>query len=254
MFHHLHGGRPRTAAASPATFASSVALHLIVLAGAIRFSMPPTYVPPPEAELEVFTMISLPQIEASSVGPVDAPTEAPTAVQAPAEVSETAADPTGEDIPFEIPPVDAFLSPFSSVRAPPHPGGGDSSPSAGALLLDSVVVLAHGSPYRFDYDGVEPVLPPTIRDRRAISDMLANMYPRNLRYARISGSVTLRFVVDERGRVEPGTIRLLAADRDEFAMVAMRVIRWFEFSPARYRGEAVPMMIELPISWVAPGR
>jgi TonB family protein len=255
MFQHLdRGGRGRTTAANPATFAISAVLHLIVVAGAIHFSVPPTYTPPHVPDMEEFTMISLAPMEVSTSAMQDGSPEERPVAQAP-EFSEVAADRVGDVVPFEIPPVDASLSAYTSVPGSFGLGTGSSAPApAGALVLEGIVVLAHASPFRFDYDGLEPVQPPTIRDRRAMSDLLATMYPRNLRSARISGSVTFRFVVNERGRVEPGSISLLAADREEFAIVALRVIRWFDFAPARYRGEPVPMIIELPISWIAAAR
>jgi TonB family protein len=259
MFQHLEpGGRPRTAAASPINIAVSGVLHLMVIAAAAHLSLPdPGSTPTPPAPLpaEEFTLLPL-MMPDLTVAEESAAPEGGAALEA---VLESASGDAGAaalpyEAPVEIPPVNATLALDALLPERRGTGSGESpGVSALPLALDSVIVIALQSPFRFAYDGVDPVEPPKIRNRQIMAEALAESYPRRLRFAGIPGMVTVRVVVDERGRVAPGSVKLIAADREEFAMVALRLIGRFHFSPARYRGEPVAMMVDLPISWVPSG-
>lgn len=64
-------------------------------------------------------------------------------------------------------------------------------------------------------------------------------YPPSLQSAGLEGRVTVRFVIDAEGRVEPGSIRIESAGHPGFEGSARETIRNTVFSPARVRGRAV---------------
>jgi TonB family protein len=263
MFQHLEPGRRhRRSAASPITVAVSGGLHLIAIAGAAYLTVPGSGSAPDPAALhaEEYTLLPLFPPEPTSPAEEGARTEDGTvseeSVQTASQAANAAPPAVPTEAPFEIPPVDARLALEALLPDRRGTGSGDphsSGVSAPALVLDSVIVLALQSPFRFAYDGDHPVEPPRIRNKQTMAELLADMYPRRLRFAGIPGMVTLRVVVDERGRVDPISVKLLSADREEFAMVALRTINRFQFAPARYRGQPVAMVVDLPISWVPSG-
>ena len=64
-------------------------------------------------------------------------------------------------------------------------------------------------------------------------------YPPLLADAGVESDVQLQFVVDERGRVDSTTIKVLASGHDLFTRAAQESIRRWEVRPARLRGRAV---------------
>jgi TonB family protein len=64
-------------------------------------------------------------------------------------------------------------------------------------------------------------------------------YPPSLQSAGLEGRVTVRFVIDAEGRVEPGSIRITSAGHPGFEGSARETIRNTVFRPARVRGRAV---------------
>ena len=73
----------------------------------------------------------------------------------------------------------------------------------------------------------------------------APVYPAELRKAKIEGSVTLVFVLDENGRVnEP---RIENSSRPEFEKPALDAIRKWRFRPGMKSGKAVATYIRIPM-------
>jgi TonB family protein len=64
-------------------------------------------------------------------------------------------------------------------------------------------------------------------------------YPPPLQSAGLEGRVTVRFVIDAAGRVEPGSIRITSAGHAGFEGSARETIRTTVFRPARVQGRAV---------------
>lgn len=73
----------------------------------------------------------------------------------------------------------------------------------------------------------------------------APIYPAELRKAKIEGSVTLVFILDENGRVnEP---RVENSSRPEFEKPAMEAIRKWRFRPGMKSGKAVATYVRIPM-------
>jgi TonB family protein len=92
---------------------------------------------------------------------------------------------------------------------------------------------------------------PRLRNRELIVSILQNRYPRRLAFRGLSSAATLRLSIDARGRVDPLSVKVVAFDREEFALLVMDVARRFRFAPAHYRGENVPIIIDIPVEWKA---
>jgi protein TonB len=74
---------------------------------------------------------------------------------------------------------------------------------------------------------------------------VAPVYPAELRKAKVEGSVTLVFVLNEEGRVEEP--RVEHSSRPEFERPALEAIRKWRFRPGMKDGQAVRTYIRLPM-------
>ncbi|MBE0540602.1 MAG: energy transducer TonB [Verrucomicrobia bacterium] len=70
-------------------------------------------------------------------------------------------------------------------------------------------------------------------------------YPAELRKAKVTGAVTLVFVLDETGRVDD--LRVENSSRPEFEKPALDAVRRWKFKPGIKDGEAVRTYMRLPI-------
>lgn len=69
-------------------------------------------------------------------------------------------------------------------------------------------------------------------------------YPGILRTAGIEGSVTLRFVIDTAGVVEPGSAVVVRSDHELFTAATLRALPTHRFLPAEVGGRKVRMLVE----------
>jgi protein TonB len=74
---------------------------------------------------------------------------------------------------------------------------------------------------------------------------IAPVYPPELRKAKIEGSVTLIFVLNESGHVEEP--RVENSSRPEFEKPALEAIRKWRFRPGMKSGQAVRTYIRIPM-------
>ena len=85
----------------------------------------------------------------------------------------------------------------------------------------------------------------------AISQV-APVYPGELRKAKIEGSVTLVFILNEDGRVEEP--RVENSSQPEFEKPALEAIRKWRFRPGKKAGQAVRTYVRIPMRFrVASG-
>ncbi|HET7234469.1 MAG TPA: TonB family protein [Longimicrobium sp.] len=91
---------------------------------------------------------------------------------------------------------------------------------------------------------------PSLRNADDVQRQLQRVYPPMLRDAGVTGETTLQFVIDENGRVEPGSVEILSSSDEQFAAAARRVVSSMRFSPAKIRGKTVRVTTSLPVSWV----
>lgn len=123
--------------------------------------------------------------------------------------------PNGDPIPF--PGGDSSLA--SEIAHGSGSGGGE--PAAGALFESRTVD----------------------RDVRVMRER-APRYPDALRAAGVSGVVTVRFVVDTLGRIEPGSLQVIESPNEQFTAAVLAVLRDTRFSPGEARGRAVRVLVQ----------
>jgi len=75
------------------------------------------------------------------------------------------------------------------------------------------------------------------------------LYPRVQLEAGIAGRVTLQFIVDTLGQVEPTSIEVLSSTHQAFAGAAREGILAARFAPARYGGHTVRQLSRMPVSF-----
>lgn len=88
-----------------------------------------------------------------------------------------------------------------------------------------------------------------LTNRGDIARILSRNYPRNLRDAGIEGRVVVQFVVNQRGRVEPGTIKIMSTSEKEFADATREALEEFRFRPGKVQGQSVRQIVQIPIEW-----
>lgn len=72
-------------------------------------------------------------------------------------------------------------------------------------------------------------------------------YPDILRNARIEGRVLLKFVIDADGRAEPSSLEVVSSDNGAFNRPAEDAIKGCRFRPGRIRGQAVRVLVQMPV-------
>ena len=229
--------------------ALSLAVHLAVVLVLIQL-------PEPVREHQLAEELTL--LEFAALEGMEAPmARSEPDVRITAEPGEATVSAEIEEVPAEIPPVAVRLAlpegMETQLEGEDEAAGELGSDGVGttAMLLDSVAVTPAPT-FQFTYDSSEPVRPPRLRNRQTMVDLLLNRYPTRLLVRRIPGSVTLSFTIDERGIVDPTTVRVLDTDQDEFAVVVLAIASRFRFWPARYRDQNVPIAIHMPVKWT-PG-
>ncbi|MDQ3309094.1 MAG: energy transducer TonB [Gemmatimonadota bacterium] len=103
----------------------------------------------------------------------------------------------------------------------------------------------------FVYDAGTVGTPAGLSDsgRRDLGRLLERNYPPNLRDSGVTGQAVMQFVVDENGRVEGSTIKVISSTHDAFGDASRDVLRQARFTPARVGSRKVRMMLQLPITW-----
>jgi len=74
-------------------------------------------------------------------------------------------------------------------------------------------------------------------------------YPDTLRRVGVQGRVLLELVIDTLGHPEAGSVRTLSSPHDSLSTLAMHAMHACEFTPARVRGRAVRVRVQIPIDF-----
>jgi protein TonB len=121
----------------------------------------------------------------------------------------------------------------------------DVSASDRGRGVTSDATEASSSPHDDDLSGLayaeRPAMP--------LSDNPRPVYPDSLRTKNVEGAVIARFVVDTTGRVEPGSVAILAADHELFAAAVSSALAADRFLPAETGGRKVRMLVEQPFEF-----
>jgi len=83
----------------------------------------------------------------------------------------------------------------------------------------------------------------------AVLSFVRPEYPERLRMARIGGRVLLECILDTTGSVEPKSVKVLESPDTALTRVATTALLHSKFRPARLKGQAVRMLINIPIDF-----
>jgi protein TonB len=99
------------------------------------------------------------------------------------------------------------------------------------------------APCRVDYD-----IAPEMTNTRDILQLMQRVYPTDLRDRRIGGTTSFWLLIDSRGMPARAIIRQ-SSGRVELDVAADNVVKAARFESAKVKGQAVPVWIELPVSF-----
>ncbi|MFA6166088.1 MAG: TonB family protein [Gemmatimonadaceae bacterium] len=211
---------------SPAGFAASVALHGIIVTGAVLFTSHAPMKRAPHAQLVVTYVAPVPRPRPATQTPPGAVLRVvlPSVINVPLTV------------PDAIPPVNLLRAAINTddpfvfrVGVPSH--AGTTAPVAvddpGTAFLDSQVEV------QVALDTRSPM----------------PRYPQLLRDAGVEGATLVRFVVDTLGRVEQGTVKVVESTHPAFALAVQAVLPQMRFSPARVGERKVRQLVEFPLQF-----
>lgn len=251
MFKVLTGETKRRGI-SPATIVASVGAHLLLVGGAVFASGgEPADTGSVVADTVILWNADDPPPPPKPV--IDEPPPAPAQPNEPDEQVETPAEGNQEEIeqvteaPEGIQKEEPGAEPVDITR---HTGVGEPGNNPGPPARDPTPPAGDGNagPKVFDVAVVEvrPVL-----DSRGLARTLERNYPAVLRDSRVSGRVVVELVVDEDGHAVPGSARVIEATHPAFGEATLRVADRFRFRPARINGNAVAVVVTIPIVWTA---
>lgn len=102
----------------------------------------------------------------------------------------------------------------------------------------------------YDISAVE--VRPELTNRSEVARLVERNYPPLLRDAGIAGNVTLRFRVNEDGRVDESSIEVLDSSHEGFADAARRAVSRMRFRPAKVNNQAVKVWVQIPVTFNVP--
>ena len=214
---------------SPVGAATSIATHLAVIVIAVHATAQSRPRPMNEPKLIVLSFVPKP----------------PTIPQQP----RTPAARVGSSArtPFRFTPVAIDPQPPSIDIAPPSPtdpndfrrGGFSTSTESGPAPAN------HSATFRADQ--VERQV--TLLGGAPLPD-----YPEALRSAGIAGQVVAEFTVNERGLVEPDSVRFVRSDNVLFERSVRSVLGRMRFAPAEIGGRKVRQLVQMPFVFTLSGR
>jgi hypothetical protein len=75
------------------------------------------------------------------------------------------------------------------------------------------------------------------------------LFPPAMKAAGIPGKVTMQFVVDVTGHVEPGSLKVIAASHQAFVEPTKQMLLKSLFKPGKVRGEPVRVLVQQVINF-----
>ena len=97
------------------------------------------------------------------------------------------------------------------------------------------------------YSQSELDTPPKLSSQEMTARLLAKSYPPALKSAGVTGTVQVQFVVDEAGKVEPNSVKVLSSTVPALADAAVAVVGEIKFKPGVLKGQPVKTAVLLPI-------
>jgi len=94
-----------------------------------------------------------------------------------------------------------------------------------------------------------PVAEANVDEKPELISAAPPAYPDLLRQAGIEGTVVIQATIDTGGRVEVASLRVLRSDNPAFESAAREAILRAVYRPARIRGRAVRVLVQVPITF-----
>jgi len=142
----------------------------------------------------------------STVEPIEAPTEVPDGIK-----------PADPNAPTTVEPTFGPGDPFESIQ----PGAGTGDPFAGIMWADEVEVAVS-----------------------AIGRQRQPRYPEVLRASHVEGGVSVMFIVDSTGKVEPESFKVIESSHALFEPAVKAAVLAQRFRPAKWRGQQVRQLVQ----------
>lgn len=276
MFNKLMASGPkrRLWLRNPTVIVVSVVVHVLLLAGVV-WATSAEEIAEEEREPEEITYIDvteLPEPEVVYEAPPEEPApeepapEAPrnpeTPQMAPRPTPEPVAEPAPEEPAgfqeLEIPDVNVQGIPepdFSAEAVDPKDfrGRGTAGGTAAGTAPPPPAPPGTGTGTGVDTNRTytERLVeePAALRNRGDIARILSRNYPRTLRDAGITGRVVVQFVVNQDGRVESSSVKIISASKQEFGSATREALEEFRFRPGKVGGQSVRQLVQIPIEW-----
>lgn len=228
---------------SSKTIAISVAVHALLLVGAVYASVAAPEAQEPEEEMVTF---------------VDIPEEAPPVAEPPPpapEVQQAAAPPPPQGFQELIPPLEppavipVVDNSLPAVDPADFSGIGQAGGIATGIEGGTPQDVAAVDSSSFAYETHVLSRQPELRNLAQVRSYMERSYPRTLQDAGVGGSVMLEFVVEADGTVDEGSVKVVEASHQQFAGVSTQVAGRFRFRPGLYQGREVRVLVKMPITW-----
>jgi len=100
-----------------------------------------------------------------------------------------------------------------------------------------------------DAGGEQVFVEAVVEERPQILSGPALAYPDLLRQAGVQGRVTVQAIIDREGRAEPESVRIIDSPNPGFDQPARNYILRAMFRPGRIHGQAVRVLVNLPIDF-----
>ncbi|HEY0037171.1 MAG TPA: TonB family protein [Longimicrobium sp.] len=171
----------------------------------------------------------------------DAPVVGQTVVlQSPTVVPDLIQPPRQNETPITPDMVTGIGKP-GDVIGTPDPG--DVRPPTGNTDPGTPVKPADWVPGEGDVDELPSL------ERNGLARLMERHYPPQLRDARVSGRALVEVIVDEDGRVRPGSAKVIETSHPDFENATLRAAERFRFRPAKIAGMVVPVKVAIPVVW-----
>jgi TonB family protein len=159
-------------------------------------------------------------------------------------------------VPTSLPPINLKAAPTVDVEirvAPPDIP--KSSGSSGLVRSSSGGDVESGSGGRSLGSGASNKAYRESQVDRAVQQTRAAQprYPDALRSVNVTGEVVASYIVDARGRVEPGSIKIVSASHPLFAAAVRAALLEARFRPAEVAGQPVRQLVEQPFIFKLDG-
>ena len=246
-------GRKKTGFWSPTNIVISIVLHAVLVGGALAAGVGHSAAKKKSEELVDFMDIE----EEKPAEPEPEKPKEPEPPPPPPEPEPQAPPPVAKGTQTLVPPEEP-----PATIAPPDPNelavderdfsglgkeGGVAEGIEGGVQQSTVERTAPADEGTYELSAVEEQ--PRVTNARDFVRQLERNYPVLLRDAGVGGTVTVRFRVNEDGRVDPESITITSSTHEQFNDATIRAVRTLRFRPARVNNRPVRVWVDQPVTW-----